>query len=344
MNSLSIARNAFDTHVARHKLLHYMGILSLQALERLAFLHRDPADLDRLRRALAPFLAGEGRFGCNFPNYCVGGNGAAAALFHGLLPDAREPVTAEADAFLAAPRDRGGLVCMPKDPTAEKVWIDAAWAVAPFALHAGLARGRTDLVDEACHQALGMYHLFRDSANGLLHQSRGFVGPGAFSTDHWSRGNGWGLMALAALAEDLPATHPRYAEARAAFADLVAACLRVQGPSGLWHQELPRHDSFVETSGSGLILYAVGVAIALGLAPADARAALERGLKAYLGYIALDGSVFHTCIGCLSPKDGTPEAYMAHRHVKDDPHAFGPIILAFAQAAAVGLTDIGVQA
>lgn len=341
MNSLELARHAFDAHVVRHPLTHYTGILSLQGLERLAYLHRDPGDLERLRGELRPFLAGERRFSSNFPNYCVGGNGSAAALFHGLLPEARDPVAAEAEAFLRAPRDRDGLVCMPREAAAEKVWIDAAWAVAPFAMHAGLALGRRDLIDEACHQGLDAFNLFRDPANGLLHQSRGFVGPGAFSTDHWSRGNGWGLLALAALAEDLPAAHPRRAEARSAFADLVTACLRVQGPTGLWHQELPRHDSFVETSGSGIILYAIGVAIALGLAPADARSALERGLKAYLGYIALDGSVFHTCVGCLSPKDGSPEAYMAHRHAKDDPHAFGPIILAFSQAAACGITSVG---
>lgn len=341
MNCLAIARNAFAAHLARHQLSHYTGILSLQGLERLANQHRMPSDLARLRAELAPFLAGDRRFACNFPNYCVGGNGAAAALHHGLLPEARDAVTAEAAAFLKAPRDREGLVCLPKDPAAEKVWIDAAWAVTPFALHAGLALDRSELVDEACHQALGMHRLFRNPANGLLHQSRGFVGPGVLSTDHWSRGNGWGLLALAALAEDLPAAHPRHAEARAAFADLVAACLRVQGATGLWHQELPRHDSFIETSGSGIILHALGVALQLGLAPEGARAALERGLTAYLGYIALDGSVFHTCVGCLSPGDGSPAAYMAHRHAKDDPHAFGPIILAFSQAAAVGFTSIG---
>lgn len=336
-----IARRAFATAQARIPLTHYTGILALQAQERLAWLHRDPADLARLREALAPFLRGEVAFACNFPNYLVGGNASAAALFHGLIPEARGPVAQEAERFLSAPRDRAGLVCMPKCPEQEKVWIDAAWAVTPFALHAGLALGRADLVDEACHQALGMVTLFRDPANGLLHQSRGFVGPGLMSSDHWSRGNAWGLLALAALAEDLPAAHPRRAEARRAFADLVAACLAAQGPGGMWHQELPRHDSFVETSGSGVILYALGLAIALGLAPAGAREALERGLRAYRGYIAIDGSVFHTCVGCLSPGDGSPAAYMAHRHAKDDPHAFGPVTLAFAQAAAVGITSIG---
>lgn len=341
VNCRRLATWAFDQAVARMQLAHYTGILALQALERSCFLHRDPDDLARLRRHLAPFLRGDVSFACNFPNYHIGGNASAAALFHGLLPEAHAPVEREAEAFLKAPRDRAGLVCLPRCPEQEKVWIDAAWAVTPFALHAGLALDRSDLVDEACHQTLGMIALFRDPANGLLHQSRGFVGPNQLSTDHWSRGNGWGLLALAALAEDLPATHPRRAEARAAFADLVAACLRVQGPTGMWHQELPRHDSFVETSGSGIVLYALGVAIALGLAPAGARTALERGLAAYLGYIALDGSVHHTCVGCLSPNGGTPEAYMAHRHAKDDPHAFGPVTLAFAQAASLGITDIG---
>lgn len=344
VDALSIARQAYRTAGARIKLTHYTGILVLQAQERLVHLHRDPADLATLRRDLKPFLAGECVFACNFPNYTAGGNGAAAALFHGLLPEARDAVARQAELFLHAPRDRAGIVCLPKAPEQEKIWIDAAWAVTPFALHAGLALGRSNLIDEACHQALGMVALFRDPDNGLLHQSRGFTGPGRFSTDHWSRGNAWGLLALAALAEDLPASHPRRAEARAAFADLVAACLKVQGPTGMWHQELPRHDSFVETSGSGVVLYSLGLAISLGLAPDGARAALERGLRAYLGYIAIDGSVHHTCVGCLSPGDGSPEAYMAHRHAKDDPHAFGPVTLAFAQAAAVGITSIGVPA
>jgi unsaturated rhamnogalacturonyl hydrolase len=342
--SLAIARDAFATARTRIKLAHYTGILALQAQERLAHLHRIPEDIAALRCELLPFLNGERTFTCNFPNYTIGGNASAAALFHGLLPEARAAVATQAELFLSAPRDRAGLVCMPKVPEQEKVWIDAAWAVTPFALHAGLALNRSDLVDEACHQALGMVSLFRNPDNGLLHQSRGFTGPGRFSTDHWSRGNAWGLLALAVLAEDLPAAHPRRSEARAAFADLVAACLRVQGPTGMWHQELPRHDSFVETSGSGSVLYSLGLAISLGLAPDGARAALERGLRAYLGYIALDGSVHHTCVGCLSPGDGSPEAYMAHRHAKDDPHAFGPVTLAFAQAAAVGINTIGVRA
>lgn len=341
MHALTVARTAYRTAAARMPLGHYTGILALQGLERLAVLHRDPADAARLRADLAPFLAGTQTWKANFPNYFVGGNASAAALFHGLEPAARAPVEREANAFLKAPRERAGLVCLPGKPEREMVWIDAAWAVTPFALHAGLALNRADLIDEACHQTLGMIALFRDPANGLLHQSRGFVGPDQLSTDHWSRGNGWGLLALAALAEDLPAAHPRRAEARAAFADLVAACLRVQGPTGMWHQELPRHDSFVETSGSGIIMYAIGVALALGLAPDGARAALERGLAAYLGYIALDGSVHHTCVGCLSPNGGTPEAYMAHRHAKDDPHAFGPVTLSFCQAAAIGITEIG---
>jgi len=70
------------------------------------------------------------------------------------------------------------------------------------------------------------------------------------------------------------------------------------------------------------------------------RAALEQGLRGYLSYIALDGSVHQTCTGCLCPDGGALPAYLARAHKLNDTHAFGPVVLAFGQAAAIGLVDL----
>jgi unsaturated rhamnogalacturonyl hydrolase len=295
-----------------------------------------------VRESFAPFIRGEENFPCNFPNYRIGGNGAAFLWWQGLLPEADQAlfVTAADQIMTNAPRDRHGVLSHPGDIPAEKIWIDIAFAITPFLLFCGLALDRDDYIREAWKQTRGYIGLLRDPANGLYNQARNFRGAGHRTQDHWSRGNGWGILALTELVNYLPDAHPVRAEAEAVFTDLVNACLRVQDAAGLWHQELTRHDSYVETSGTGLILYAIGAGLERGILGTNHRAAFEKGLRGLLAYIAVDGSVHNTCVGCLSPGQGTIEDYMNHPHRLNDPHAFGPVTLAYTQALRLGIESI----
>jgi unsaturated rhamnogalacturonyl hydrolase len=343
-----LALNAFARHAAAHTLRHYTGIVSLHGLARLGLTQKetrgDEAVLDHARRMFAPFLTGRLRFETNFPNYLVGGNGAAFLWWKDELPGA------DADLFLPyidevlhqAARDRDGILCHPEAPAGEKVWIDVAFGVSPFLLFCGLKLGRADCIDEAWAQTRKLCAVLRDPEVGLMHQAKNFHVRGRLTGDHWSRGNGWGLLALAELVQYLPEEHPARADMLAAYRDLIAACLRTQGKAGLWHQEMTGPESYVETSGSALILYAIGAGLEHGLLDGAHRRAFEKGLRGLLSYIAVDGSMHNTCTGCLAPGDGSREAYMRHPHELNDPHAFGPVILACTQALRLGITGISV--
>lgn len=336
---VAIAERAFLRHAELYSLGHYTGILSLQGVARLA--DGAPAEEDRARmlalatRHLAPFLEGRHDFPCNFPNYLCGGNASAFLWWRGLLPEA-DPADFGRHAeriMREAPRDPQGLICHPIDPQLGRIFIDVAFAITPFLLFCGRAAGREDWIDEAWRQTRGLVERLRDPKNGLLHQAINFRGPGHRTQDHWSRGNGWGLLALAELVAHLPEAHAGRADAEAMFLELIEACVRAQDADGMWHQDLTDASSYVETSGTGLILFALGVGLERGLLGPRHREALERGLRGYLSYIALDGSVHNTCRGCLCAGDGSKEAYMARWHRLNDSHAFGPVILAFGQAA-----------
>ena len=339
----AIARRAFEKHVELHPLAHYTGILALEGLAHLAGDGDDAELLAYCRGQFQPFVAGKVSFGCNFPNYLCGGNGAALLCWKGLLPDVAESCRRYAEQIMnTAPRDPAGLLRLPGDRV-DRVWIDAAFATVPFLLYSGLALNNPDYVDEAFRQATGLCDVLRDPANGLLHQSRGWVGVNKVSPDHWSRGNGWGALALAELVAGLPDDHPRRAASERALVDLLTACLRFQDSAGVWHQEMTETQySYVETSGTGLILFALGVAVERNLMDGG-RAALQRGLAGYSQYITADGSVFHTCRDCLSPGDGSIAAYMARPPVLNDPHAFGPVVLAFAQAHRLGIEHVSLD-
>jgi unsaturated rhamnogalacturonyl hydrolase len=339
INSFGIAARAFQKHVTTHTLAHYTGILSMHGYARLAVISGNPAVLDDCRRHLMPFVRGEQQFKANFTNYFCGGNGTAYLHWLGKLPEAAETMRHYAEDFFRAPRSADGILRMPSSEQ-EKVWIDIAFAVTPFMLFAGLAFGEKRYIEAGFEQAHKMYHLFRDPDNGLLHQARGFTGPGVMSQDHWSRGNGWGILALTELVQYLPADYPGRAQAVAMFRDLATACLRFQDEQGMWHQEITDDKSYVETSGSGLILYALGVGLATGILEPSVMEPYLRGLRGYAQYIAPDGTIYHTCRGCLNPGKGTIAEYKQVPPVINDSHAFGPVILAFGQALSLGITDL----
>lgn len=159
--------------------------------------------------------------------------------------------------------------------------------------------------------------------------------------DHWSRGNGWGIFALTELIQELPSDHPRYPEVAKEFQSLLNAIFAYQDDEGCWHQELTRPDSYVETSGAGLFLYALAAAQNKGLNNHSQQIEqLLQGLRGLSRYIALDGSIHHTSQGCLSPGEGTIADYMARGPQVNDRHAFGPVSLAFGQAYINGLSDL----
>lgn len=342
--SRAVAWRAFERYAELHTFTQYPGILAMHGLARLALVADDGALLDRCREALAPFIAGEADFHCNFMNYKCGGNGAAFLHWQGKLPQARDILRRYADELLHdAPRDDQGVYCMPSDPNRRKIWIDVAFAVTPFLLFCGLAFDDEACVEEAWRQTHMMYEIFRNPDNGLLHQARGIVAPMKMSEDHWSRGNGWGIHALAELAAYLPEDDARGRQSRDMLRGHLAACLAAQDDNGMWHQDMTDHQSYVETSGTGLILYALGVAIEKGIVDEAHRTAFEKGLRGYMGYVGLDGSVHHCCRGCMHPGDGSAQAYKEREHIFNDPHAFGPVVLAFGQAHALGIADLGLS-
>jgi unsaturated rhamnogalacturonyl hydrolase len=337
---LALCARLYDRYESLAEVKHYYGLLAIYALCVTAITAEDEALLDRCRRILGRFPDEVEHPEYNFPSYRIGGIPRAFLLFTGDMADERscDLVTQYTQEMMTAPRDAKGILCHPRSGDRSLVWIDVAMAASPFLLFAGLGLSNPDAVTEAAAQSLLMYDLLLDRSSGLLHQSRGFAGPGRFSTDHWSRGNGWGILALAELAQYLPSTSSNLQEVQLKLREHLQALLPFQATSGLWcqHISLPNDPrNWPESSGTALILYALGTAMRLGIFPAeDGLPAFERGMAGLRRHcIGADGSTHWCCPGCLAPGSGdmkgTPEAYMTLlKPVADEPHSFGPIMLA----------------
>ncbi len=319
----------------------YKEIVTFQALVKLALQTKSAEDIKWTEDRLNGFLAGNyqqlmGAY--NF--YNIGGAAAAQMIQNGYLGQYRQLLKDTADKLLEnAPRSTQGMIASEKYCDKDQIWIDMVFAVCPFLLFTGLACGEEQYLNEAVEQIRIMHSVFWNEQTQLYHQCLNFRGPGKLSEDHWSRGNGWGILAMAELVRYLPAG-ARRDEMDAYLLRHIKGCLKVQDENGMWHQEMSDHTSYVETSGTGLILYAIGVSLLRGIADEGWREKFIAGLEGYLSYITLNGSIHNCCTGCLCPGDGSKEAYKANKWILNDPHAFGPAGLAFGVAAELGISDV----
>jgi len=281
-----------DPHYTSSPLFHYPGILSMFAGIQAAAASGDKEWIDNVNSYLARYPHHFDEPGVffrgSFDNYRLGGLGKGWAVMHGYYDEDKELVREYAELTLAAPRTTDGIICHPKDYN--KIWIDVVFAITPFMLYAGLILNEKKYIDYAVEQCFKMYDVLMDKSNGLLHQTRGFLEDiTEVSTDHWSRGNGWGILGMTELVRYLPKDSEYYIEATERFKAHCEALIKYQNYHGLWKQEIPEPLAWEEASGTGIFLYAIGVGMRRGILDKETyMPVFEKGIEGICKY----------CINC----------------------------------------------
>lgn len=323
----------------------YKGSCLLHSLSDLALASGDSADMARIENILLGFTDGRVKPtpGNSFYSYNVGGSGAAWLAYEGaksLLPQVCKGAEYTWNNQLRNLEN----VMIPFYYSLDKnpLFVDVAFAITPFFLYAGLCENNDEYIDYSVYQIMQIYQDLKDDESGLLQQARGVaqLKKEEKSTDNWSRGNGWGSMAFTSLMRDLPKKHSQRKAVLEAAKEFYLSCLKYQNENGLWHQEMTDFSSYVETSGSALLLAGIGAAIESKVLGKKYLPQFEKGLKSLLAYIDADGSVGHTCMSNLAPGDGSKEAYKLRHYYYNEPHAFGPVVFALAQAIRLGFRQV----
>lgn len=306
----------YDTH-----------LLTLYGLARFAEVAGRPGADDFVDRTLRSFLAKGPAAPLSFENYSMGGLAGAYRCVQKRFPGDTALLRKYAGQLVKEhPRDAGGVFAHPREPGG-KIWVDCLMAVCPFLSMAAKVLNEPRLHEESIAQYLGMERALLDPKLGLFHQSRNFGGPGV-SVDTWGRGNGWALIGLAELIRWLPENHPQRSAMIGRLERLLTAVRPLQRPSGMWGQNLVTPDSYEETSGAGLILYALAMGLRRGWLPESMGPMARRAWNGLASKGDARGAVHGTCVGTLG-KTGDPLEYWLNRPARtDDPHGFGPVLLA----------------
>jgi unsaturated rhamnogalacturonyl hydrolase len=226
--------------------------------------------------------------------------------------------------------------------------VDGAYMANPFLVKYGKMFNNSESIDVATFQALLVAsHCFNIETNLPYHgwdyfKNKTWANPiTGTSSQVWSRNVGWYAMALVDILENLPSTHKDYKAILYLFQQMALGIKANQNKSdGLWYDMVNRldaHGNYPETSGTGMIVYAIKKAVNhswLDAAYDDVAMKGWNGLKKFIT-IYSDGkpqiNSFTPGMGC---KDNL-EAYLAVRPVScpnptgtQYPHGYCAVLMA----------------
>jgi unsaturated rhamnogalacturonyl hydrolase len=211
-------------------------------------------------------------------------------------------------------------------PQPISVWADDLYMSVPALAQMGSVSHDTKWWDDAVRNARQISALlFRPSVGLYAH---GWHANNPTAPDiYWGRANGWAMLALEALLDELPADHPGRSEVLSVLQAHLHGVAILQSGEGLWHQVLDRNDSYLETSCSAMFVYGLAHAINRGwISPVAYGPIAMEGWKAVGRQINAKGQVENTCVGTTL---GSDAVFYYHRPVSVYAmHSYGAVLLA----------------
>jgi unsaturated rhamnogalacturonyl hydrolase len=229
-----------------------------------------------------------------------------------------------------------------------EMWIDGICMAGPFLMRYGALIGDKEASQQiAVDQALlAGRHCFDPKTGLLFHawdqdRNAAWADPTTgVSPVIWSRGMGWYVMALVDILELLPPSHAGYPELHRLLRETVRGLSAVQDPkTGLWFQVLDqgkRADNWIETSSSGMFIYAMKKAVNLKLVDAKYAAVAERAWKGLQATIEQDADEYPVFAGAVQGMGVQKDyaGYVKIPRVKNSTHGLMAIQLASSQIEA----------
>lgn len=318
----------------------YKGAVLTQGMAEVAIGTGSKERLDKVVAIMKEFEAGQRVGYGSFISYFTGGNAVPELAWRGVDELRDLAKTTAAKMWNEQKRNRDGHMMPPLHNSSKNpVFVDIVLTVTPYMLYSGLLEGNQEYIDYAVWMVTSIYDILKEKESGLVHQARACKAfpEGCITQDCWSRGNGWLSMALASLLKDLPKSHPQRNTIEKLAKQYFTSVFKYQDADGLWHQEMTWPDAYVEISGSALLLYGIGAALQADVLPKKYMKPYINGLKGMMKYVDETGNIANVCTGCLAHRDGTKADYASHAYCTNDPHAFGPVLLAYAKAIELGI-------
>jgi rhamnogalacturonyl hydrolase YesR len=204
------------------------------------------------------------------------------------------------------------------------IWPDDLYMGGVFLVRYGLYTHDVRHIDDAARNIINQAAREQD-ADGLWFHGY-FETRKMHAPFKWARGNGWVTVTLAETLSAMPQNDPLRPQLIAILRKQVDGLKPIQAPSGLWRQVLDKPELWEETSSSAMFAYGIARAVHRGWLPASDMAIARHAFAGVAQNVTTDGVIKNTCAG--TGIGMTLDFYINRPHPDDDPHGWGPVLLA----------------
>ncbi len=171
-----------------------------------------------------------------------------------------------------------------------RMWVDDMFMITGLQTEAFRVTHDAKYLDRAAKEAV----LYLDE----LQQPNGLFLHAPDSPFYWGRGNGWFAAGMTEILSELPADHPQRARILDGYHKMMAGLLKYQADSGMWRQLVDHPESYEETSGTGMFVFAMARGVRAGWL--DEKTYKAPALKAWIALASKlndKGEVMDVCVG-----------------------------------------------
>jgi rhamnogalacturonyl hydrolase YesR len=204
------------------------------------------------------------------------------------------------------------------------VWPDDLYMGGVFLVRYGIYRHDPEFIDDAAQQIIHQAALEQDTDGLWFHGY--FVAKKEHAPFKWGRGNGWAMVTLVETLSAMDPQDPLQPKLLEILRNQIEGLKRVQAPDGAWRQVLDKPELWEETSCTAMFAYGIARAVNRGWIGADNMAVARKAYAAVARHVNADGAVDGTCQGTSIGTD--LNFYVLREHPADDPHGWGPVMLA----------------
>lgn len=227
-------------------------------------------------------------------------------------------------------------------PHENTIWADDLFMGVAFLCRMGKMTGDVRYFDDAANQVLN-YNKYLWHPEKQIYYHCYHTDTDEHGVAHWSRANGWVLMAQADLLTMLPKDHPKRQALIQNFKQQVSGVARYQGKNGLWHQVLDKTDSYEETTGTAMFVFGIARGVREGWIDKDFIYVAEQGLKGMMTKLTDEGDVTAICVGTgIMP---SLSFYYNRKTQENAPMGEGPVLRALVEMSdAIKYSEISADA
>ena len=214
-------------------------------------------------------------------------------------------------------------------PQYKSVWADDMYMSVPFLTNMGVLTGNNKYFDDGISQVLQMADRLYISEKELFDHGWNITSGEYDPRFYWGRANGWVLMSMAEVLENVPINYPGRDKVLHLYRSMVRSLANLQDGSGFWHNLLDKNDTYTETSCTAMFTYAVAKGINEGWVSHVYGPVAITGWNALQTRVLENGAVDGTCEGTTFAHDNT---YYYHRGKSIyASHGYGPVLYAGAE-------------